>query len=208
MSENNEESKENEEKFENSEKHLPDITDDLIQAAPECDIDIQAIENEIENPEITPNTTNAIDNKGRPFDISMHKLDENGLPKLNKNGSLAIKRGRNKKDENDSTQQPQNNQNFGMDQAGAMFAQYTVAFCAGIFGKEFLPVKSDELDEMKMLTESYTNYLKAKDIDELSPNIILIGSLSLYILPRLLQEKVQENIGSKFKKIYRKIFGK
>jgi len=171
---------------------LIDITDNLIESAPDCDI----------NEEIGEDAP--VDNKGRFFDINLHKLDENGLPILNKNGSLAIKRGKNKKKEEQI--KTEDNTNFNNENAGKLFAQYTFAFCSGIFGKEFLPVQNEEINETDLLASAYTEFLKSKNIEEVSPGLILAGSISLYILPRLMQEKVQENILTKAKRLYRKFF--
>ncbi len=179
------------------------IVNELVQESPECDI--------LEPSDEINTNPNLYDKKGRPFDITLHKTDENGLPLLNQDGTAKIKGRKQRNQETSNTEQNQTQnqtelENFSLEQAGQMFAAYTFAFCSGVFGKEFKPKQTEAIDENKLISDAYTQYLKAKDIEQMPPGIILIGALSLYLIPRFMEEKVQEKIGSKIKRVYKKIF--
>jgi len=217
MTSNTEESNtiiEKNEKFEeiNKIEGIGEIVDDIIEQAPDCDVNILPGENTPgdEPPQSTPQTTTKIyDKKGRPFDIGLHKTDENGLPLLNQDGTAKLRSKKQREQyEKENPSPTVESKNIGMEQAGQMFATYTFAFCSGVFGQEFKPVKNADIDENKLMADAYTQYLIAKDVEELPPGMILIGAISLYLIPRFMEQKVQEKITSKIKRIYKKIFRK
>jgi len=211
----------------NSDKEITGIVSNIIKQAPPCDINIEDLpdqsnkevselgpepEQETQSISAYNQFENLTDKKGRNFSPDLHKTDENGLPLLNRDGTAKIK-GRKQRNTNvqQNTQtaeqdQAEKNKTLSLEQAGQMFAAYTFAFCSGVFGAEFKPKVDETIDENKIISDAYTQYLVAKDIDEMPPNVILIGALSLYLLPRFMEEKVQEKIGSKVKRIYKKIF--
>jgi len=209
-------------------KEIKGIVNNIIEQTPSCDINIenqqdqsdyQNQENQTEHIEIESNSIssynqfeNLTDKKGRNFSSELHKTDDNGLPLLNQDGTAKIKRRKQRNTINQpdiksiEQDQAEKNKTLSLEQAGQMFAAYTFAFCSGVFGAEFKPKVDETIDENKIISDAYTQYLVAKDIDEMPPNVILIGALSLYLLPRFMEEKVQEKIGSKIKRLYKKIF--
>jgi len=219
MTSNREESNtiiEKNEEFEeiNKIEGIGEIVDDIIEQAPDCDVNILPGENTPGDQHTQPLPLNVspkkiYDKKGRPFDIGLHKTDENGLPLLNQDGTAKLRsRKQREQYEKENPAPPDESKNIGMEQAGQMFATYTFAFCSGVFGQEFKPVKNADIDENKLMADAYTQYLIAKDVEELPPGMILIGAISLYLIPRFMEQKVQEKITTKIKRIYKKIFRK
>jgi len=212
MAENEKEGKENMKENDKDGKGIIDLTEidsivnEIIDQAPDCTIS----ENVNTNDNIeggNDNTAfNAVDFKGRSFDKNLHWVNDDGVPLLNKNGTLRTKRKSKKQEQ--AQEQEVDSKKMTIEHTGRILAQYTIAISAGLFGKEFLPNKNEEIDEMALMSDAYTQYLATKNIENVPPSVVLLGCLSMYFLPRLTQTVVQEKITGKFKKIYRKIMRK
>ena len=168
------------------------IIDDIIENSP-------VISEGMENLN-TDSTENLQDKNGNPFNPEIHRVDENNKPILNKNGTLKVKY---RKKVTNEPEQAMSNQN-----AGQLFATYTVVIATSLFGEDFIPKKTKEIDEMSMLTKAYAEYFETKNIEDIPPGYVLLGSLSLYFLPRLMAKTAQASIKTKIKYLWTKTFGK
>jgi len=181
------------------ETEIDEIVDEIIQAAPDC-----TISDEVSGDLTGENAAfDAVDSKGRFFSKELHWVSDDGIPMLNKNGTLKTKRRK----KNKVAEEPETPESVGMtiEHTGKVLAQYTAAISSGLFGKEFLPAQNNEIDELALMGDAYTQYLATKNIENVPPGVVLLGCLSLYFLPRLTQPVVQEKITSRVKKIVKKI---
>jgi len=181
------------------ESEIDTIVDEIIDAAPECTISEDA------SGDLTGENQafDALDTKGRPFDKDLHWVSDDGIPMLNKNGTLKTKRR--KKEKTPVETEAVNAAAMTIERTGNLMAQYTVAISSGLFGKEFLPKQTNEIDEIALMSDAYTQYLATKNIAEAPPSIVLFACLSLYFLPRFTMPAVQDKITSRFKKIIKKV---
>jgi hypothetical protein len=110
------------------------IVNEIIEAAPECTITEDTTEDLTEESQ----AFQAIDAKGRTFDKDLHWVNDDGIPMLNKNGTLKTKRKKRKKG---GAQENNSAKGMTIEHTGKLLAQYTVAISVGVFGQEFLPQK-------------------------------------------------------------------
>ena len=189
MTDQDEQSKENLQENVPDTTQVSDIIEDIIENAPNVSETIDGCQP----------TDNHVDRYGNPFQVGVHKADQFGEPVLNKNGTLKIV-GRAKHDSKDEALSNKN--------AGQLFATYTIVIATSLFGEDFQPTKTKELDELTMLSTAYAEYFETKNIEDVPPVYVLLGSLSLYFLPRLMIKKTQQSIASKIKFLWRKCFPK
>lgn len=143
------------------------------------------------------------DKFGREFDPSLHNVDEFGVPKFLKNGSLSIKRGKGVKEEKKEAELTELKVDYRGQ--GMMLAKFTEAGGC-LISEDFRFVKDKALgvDEEKYLGEAYASYLECKGIDDIPPGYLLLSALIFYAVPRL----AKDNQKSKIKKMTKWIAGK
>jgi hypothetical protein len=159
-----------------------------------------------------------VDRHGRTFDPSLHEVDAEGKPRINRDGFLAGKPGRPGKSEKmryggspqpeDQTKEAEakaviQNQNL----ARIMTALFIKLGVAG-FGEEWYPQKYEipdmhiKIDEQSEILSAFDQYFRAKGMKDLSPGWALALTLAGYSAARLNQPKTQ----SKFKIISARVW--
>lgn len=190
-----------------------EITDKLVQEMPNVQ------ENAIEQLDAKKEQQKAgfRDKMGRAFDKLMHLTDEDGEPKLTKNGKLRIRRGF-----GPDAKTPKASTIGGLDQApGITFADgqrdgeaeilatgqsaASLTFLLGMF--VFKEAGKPNKDEINQVTYAYQTYFRAKNIRDLPPGVILVTALLTYAGPRLMlpeTRKRSSKIWTKVKKRFKK----
>ena len=88
--------------------------------------------------------------------------------------------------------------------AAEITVQSMETFCSGILGEEWLIINGEE---RRVMTHSFYNYFKSKDISDLPPNLILAIVLSNYAGKRVVKPKTKSKLGlfwSGIKKVFKK----
>lgn len=191
----------------NAELFEPDGKSD-IQAMPEPqDHALQAVVGRLEGEtgqEIAPAPSpvkGETDSDGRAFDPSFHESPK----RLNSEGWIAKKRGRNRSFVASETKSKPNPQTGHVEQtsahtksvdiaaecalAGETSAALFVSIGALFLGQEFLP---ENKDENKVLSKSFEQYFIAKGKPDIPPGIALACSLLVYSAKRWNAPKIAE----------------
>lgn len=162
------------------------------------------------------------DRQGRSFDPSLHEVDEQGNPRLNRDGFLAGKPGRPGKGEKIQASNPSPSPDREQDKPDAptaselannqSLAKITTSLfiniSVGVFGEEWLPRRyripdmGVTIDEQLQMQEAFEQYFRAKNMKDLTPGWALVFALSGYAAARMTQPKTQ----SRFKIITAKAF--
>lgn len=157
------------------------------------------------------------DKMGRAFDKLMHLTDEDGEPKLTKNGRLRIKRGF-----GPDAKTPKESTIGGIETpAGITFADgqrdgeaeilatgqsaASLTFLLGMF--IFKEGGKPNKDEINQVTYAYQTYFRAKNIRDLPPGVILATALMTYAAPRIMlpeTRKRSSKVWTKVKKRFSK----
>lgn len=181
------------------------------------------IQEHVINEEIAPEKTDflepkspmrsAIDEKPSDFDPNIHATNSDGTPKYLKDGkTYAKKRGRkagSTKSIVSTPQKPQpvNTSNMKARATGVTAAHTLLVTCVGIFGDEWRPVidETSGIDEKKNLEEAFADYMEAKGLEDIPPNIALVLAISFYAIPRLMKPKTKNRVAgwkTKFKQVF------
>lgn len=147
------------------------------------------------------------DRHGRAFDPSLHEVDAEGNPKLNRDGFLAGKPGRPGKSEKPSfsmgedAQTPQDTPNVKSVIQNQNAAKITTALFIKLgvaaFGDEWYPQKFQiqdmnvTVDEQKEMITAFEEYFKSKGVKDLTPGWTLVLTLAGYAAMRMNQQKTQ-----------------
>lgn len=163
--------------------------------------------------------SDATDRFGVKFDPMMHITGRDGKPTLTKLGKLMRKPGF-KSDQKPVRSTSQNSETkqapksfIGTEGAaptepaqaqltpehkatGVVLAGAIMAFCTAIGGEEFLPTKRDDLglDERAYLENASAEWLRAKNMVDLPPDMAFGTAIALYIIPRFTMPKTQSRI--------------
>ncbi len=141
------------------------------------------------------------------FDPAIHAVTSDGQPKLNKDGSLAKKRGRKGGAVNEAQiQAPQNAtaQSPPTIQAQAPVNHKVIAqqyahifFIAGysLFGSDWLP---DDTQEKQVVEKSIQTYVEANNVEAMSPGIGLLLTLGAYSVKKAQKPTIKEKLSSMF----------
>ena len=81
-------------------------------------------------------------------------------------------------------------------ETAAMLVGTTLGACVMIGGPEFAPTP----EENKFLNDATYEYLKAKGLPDLPPGWVLLGAITLYVGPRLMNPEVQARFMAMFGK--------
>ena len=185
-----------------------DITENLVNEMP--DVQENAIDQLDKEKEQVK--SGLLDAMGRNFDKAMHIIDEQGEPKLTKDGKLRIKRGY-----GPGAKQPKISSIGGLEGpvgfaqsqeqseteilvTGQSAASLTFVVGMAFFGSDGKPTQ----DEINQVTYAYQTYFRAKNIRDLPPGIVLATALMTYALPRMLKPKTSKKISTLWDKTKRK----
>ncbi len=185
-----------------------DITDNLVNEM--ADVQENAIEQLDKEKEQVK--SGLLDAMGRNFDKAMHIIDEQGEPKLTKDGKLRIKRGY-----GPGAKQPKISTIGGVDGligfaqtqeqseaeilvTGQSAASLTFVVGMAFFGSDGKPTQ----EEINQVTYGYQSYFRAKNIRDLPPGVVLATALMTYALPRMIKPKTSKKISSLWDKAKRK----
>lgn len=146
------------------------------------------------------------DRQGRAFDPALHEVMPNGSPRINRDGYIAGKPGRpgKFKQAHESRQEPapgdpaQASPQVQPDRE-ATDRLHTAAFSSmmfinlgvGIFGEEWLPIKSGDIDERQDLTNKFDAWYKTMGVSDLPPGVALALGLVGYAAIRLYKPNTQ-----------------
>lgn len=135
---------------------------------------------------------NTVDRTGNAFNPDIHETDAQGLPRLNKDGTVKKKRGN------------KGGKSTLVTKAAIPTAAKTgqaIAdgiFSVGIlvFGEDGKPITNAEygLDERANMYGAWSRYCEAKDIDDFPPGVAVTIATMGYIVPRLFSEKAKPRL--------------
>ena len=146
----------------------------------------------------------SLDEKPSDFDPNIHATDKDGNPKFLKDGkTYAKKRGRKSGSTKSVVSTPEkpkvvNSQNMKARATGVTAAHTLMVTCVGIFGDEWRPVidETSGIDEKRNLEEAFADYMEAKGLEDIPPNIALVLAVSFYVVPRLGKPKTKNRVGN------------
>lgn len=147
------------------------------------------------------------------FDPSIHAQNEDGTPKVKKDGTYALKRGRKsgavlvsaaqspEELPNPSISVPSNEppKKVNYKVLGQVYAGIFFSGTSSIIGPEWLPQNNDE---KKNVENAFSAYAESTGANDLPPGIALVLTIGAYSAARL----QHENTRSKFGKVKDKIF--
>ena len=169
---------------------LNDVADHMSEVSPDI--------NHVANPAGSAENTGLVDKDGRAFDATLHETDLAGNPVISKgNGMLKLKRGR--KAASQQQQPPENEPESSPEpvkevQVGFIAAHAFCSVATMLFGDEWRPEVSKDINELDYLTESFAVYFKSQDMDDIPPGIALTIALSMYSLKRFGKPVTQSKI--------------
>lgn len=146
---------------------------------------------------------NVKDKRGRAFDPAIHEIDENGNPKLNRDGLLSIRAGRpSAKSETSGNIETDPVLKTRANSAKLAKLATNTFFRLGyaIGGEEWLPIKTQEYDEESDLNSLFADYFNAKGLIELTPGWALLAGVGTYAGIRATQPKTQSGLKSLWSK--------
>lgn len=182
---------------------------ELVAEMPEPNPDFPKPETEAK-PEAKPGAI--LDSENTPLDPSLHVTDKDGNGVKTSKGKWRLKPGRKGGASptrpsivNGTGQESQHKetpeiqaQNYAV--TGAVLASCFVNTCVAVGGPDFMPVEKtpEGLNEREFLHQSFTEFAKAKQMEDLPPGWALLGAMALYITPRLYMPKTQ----SRFERLW------
>lgn len=150
------------------------------------------------------------DRQGRTFDPSLHEVDSEGNPKINRDGFLAGKPGRPVRNEKNRQEgqgfSPENKQSAAEPSPQSIaqnqnLSRITTALFirigVGVFGEEWLPQRYEikdmgvTIDEQAELQNAFDQYFRAKNMKDLTPGWALVLALSGYAAARVTKPTTQ-----------------
>jgi len=143
-------------------------------------------------PELTP-IKGKTDFSGRPFDPSLHMVDEAGMPKLTKTGFIRSKPGQGFRAETSRLDPtagdvPAEEAPRPIAKSTESEIQATASVSAHLFVRTAVLVGGDEFeaesDEQAHLTKSFADYYRAKGITDIPPGAALALGLGFFVLKR------------------------
>ena len=200
------------------ESGIDSVVDNLISQAPQVQEHvIEHFENaqKAENAEIS----NLTDRFGVSFDPAIHITGRDGKPTVTKTGKLMRKGGTSPVGAKATTQKQKPAENTGAKSfvgsdaggkidppqaelkvehkaSGIALAGAIMALSVAIGGEEFNPLKRDDLglDERAMLENASAEWLRAKNMTDLPPDVAFAIAIASYIVPRFTMPKTQNRI--------------
>ena len=198
-------------------RELDAISNDIIEAMPEVQAAaIEAHEKEKVIPVVEPAKVSAVpgvatDRDGVSFDAKVHVVDAAGNPSLTASGKLKKRPGQKKGATpaqpkqpstiggvaSTSTLSPAQKQQAAV--TGNVSASLLITCSMMIGGQEFAPVIDAKtgIDEKAALSTAFTDYYIATNRTDLPPNVALILTIGMYVLPRFTHQTVRERVKSK-----------
>lgn len=147
--------------------------------------------------------TNLRDRYGQPFNPETHKTDEQGIPVTIRQGNrtfLAMKRGRRNSEPSPSGLEGQvvgpSAQSYATAQALTQSIEVFMRIAFGDDGK----LKSEPMDERKLLVESWAECVDYYDLPRVPPWITVLTACTIIVAPRLMQPTRIEKIKAWFKR--------
>lgn len=188
-------------------KNLTEVTENMSELNP--DVIAQQNQNavaETASPAAQTPIKGKTDSKGRAFDPSRHQVNDDGSPRINRDGYIAGKPGRPDKQEKPAgtsgpgPQAQPTTEKKSVNQDHAMAKLTTnLFFKLGIsaFGDEWMPrvytvpqagITINEQDE---IMNAFDQYFRSKNIQDLTPGWALVLSLGSFASARMIQPKTQ-----------------
>jgi len=175
---------------------IEDISNEMVKNAPDVS---EHVINDTETEEHEEQFTSVTrDSEGTVFNSEIHSTDENGRPTYKADGTFKKKRGRKKVLGIESPKQAQQiaDQKISVVDQGVMMAN--LIFLAGIAvgGEEFAPRvdPSTGTDEKLLMTKACSDFLAAKNLDDIPPGWLLLATIGMYAAPRMAMPKTQTRL--------------
>lgn len=153
-------------------------------------------ESATDSPTSTPTpTATAPQTPPQQFNPAIHAVDEYGHPKLNKDGSYSLKRGRKAGNKNTTNTNADtnrtnesipngtggNNSTIDYRGTGQLLSGLFFGGCISTFGESWNPTKKEQDD----IEKQTIRFCEAKNIGDIPPGIALVMCVTLYALPRM-----------------------
>jgi len=179
------------------------IADDLIKNMPDVQENAIAAE-QIQKKTILEKFVDLVDRFGDPFDPEKHQTDKHGNPKLSPKGKAILKPksppgpkpggGTPPKSTIGGLNEPYRDipdeQRVDYVAMGKIAAQLTFKVGDMIGGDEWKPKPEEEIS----ISASWTVYLASRNTPELPPGWMLLGTIFMYVTPRLRMPKTQTRL--------------
>jgi hypothetical protein len=180
---------------------MPEVVDDAVNASQKDETTSEAAGERF------------VDNKGREFDPSIHKTDENGKPVYTPTGRFRKITIPNKR----QTITP--DQAAGLSPTGDVGGEYKLVArtLVGIFvqtgyaivGEEWLPEKTKGMDEQANLEQVTESYCRSIEMQDLPPGVVVAVAYIGYGLRRFTKPKtktVVQKVGASIKGFFGKLW--
>lgn len=169
---------------------IESIGDELANNMPEP----QSHAIEQEEVKASKEQANIVDRSGNPFNSSIHEADVQGSPRLNKDGTVKMKRGNKGARKSSLVTEPQAVPSAV--KTGQAIADGIFSFGILAFGDEGRPIANAEygLDERKNMYDVWGRYCEAKEINDFPPGVAVFIATMGYIMPRLFSEKTKPRV--------------
>lgn len=213
---------------EDLEKAVPEISDHVVEAAAAPAPGLDQTKKDGEAPALYADLK---DKYGRAFDPSIHVTDNEGKPIVNRaarlRGMLKIRSGVRKPTKTKSKvarrrrdpapgpapvseepaiaegieEKPQA-ESLPAPVAGALAAGLTFQMGQIVFGDEGAPMRDDQLDEEKFMSNAYERYFESTGAgSNVSPGYLILIAVGYYVMRRLTMPKPRKRISAGLSKI-------
>jgi len=124
------------------------------------------------------------DASGASFDSTLHQMSKDGMPKITKAGNFKKKPGKSKSAIANVTP-PDEDASYKA--CGSSTAEIIFIAGQGIGGAEWKP----RPEERAYMSDAWTQYYKAKGVEDLPPGVIVATALISYVAPRFTMPETQ-----------------
>ena len=176
---------------------IEEIVEGVTAEMPE--VNENAVAEYIKNNEL--NTEPPIQNagySGKAFDPLIHRVDSNGRPLISKTGKFMKRPGRthNSQIGGASKEQKSPPQNIGCEMVAKTTVDSITTICQMVGGEEFKPTldPAKGIDERATMVDALRRYYEVKNISDVPPGILVVVTLSTYLIPRLFLPKTAGKI--------------
>ena len=181
-----------ESELEASQEVLEEITRDMPE------VQEHAIEAEKEK----QNGSTSLDDFGRAFDPEIHATDDEGKPKINKDGTFRKKRQSKKS----KLSMPGDEPGSVSIKVGHQMAESIFNFGQLIGGEEWAPIRNEKygVDERQQMRDAWANYAAEKSWHDFPPGVAVTMVTMAYVIPRLSMPKTKTRLQTAKEWVYAK----
>ena len=169
---------------------IEDLGDQFAADMPTPQESTIAAEAENATSELNFDDTTPRDSMGRVFDPAIHSVDADGNPRLTRGGNLRVKRGSGNR--TSYIGQPAPTRQDAL-QAGTAIAGSIFGCCHMAFGDEWAPRvdPATGANERAAMAVAWGQYLEARGMTDIPPEILVAMVCATYALPRLVMPQTQ-----------------